>query len=198
VIITAASPSTKPGLPPWKSTLMEAAALLAAVPRGQLDIHVLITLHRLLVPATNPYRGCIRDQAAVIWRNGLVVQTLPNTEDALAMAAGALQALEAAITVGVAEAKPVITGTEIVFRLLQAHPFMDGNGRVARAVGNWVLHAGGYSVVADPQSYCRKRKADYYESIALRQGVPSRRSDPVPWNIFFAELVGDCYRAGPR
>jgi len=177
---------------------MEAAELLAAVPRGQLDIGVLTTLHRLLVPATNPGRGSVRDQPTVIWLNGVVIQTLPTAEEALTMVAGALQALEAAITSGAAEAKPVITSSEIVFRLLQAHPFMDGNGRLARAVGNWVLQAGGYSVVADPQRYCRKRKATYYESLAIRQGVPPHTPDPVPWNVFFAEVVADCYLAASR
>lgn len=194
MISTAAASRIRPGLPPWKSALLKAAELLAAVPRGQLDMEVLITLHSLLVPATNPYRGCVRDSPAVIWLDGVVRQELPAAHKARTMVAESLRALEAAVASGVANVNPIVTATEIVFQLLQAHPFMDGNGRVARAVGNWVLQGGGYCVIGDPQSYCRERKAAYYEALAIMQGVPPHSCDPGPWKVFFAALVADCYQ----
>jgi Fic family protein len=110
------------------------------------------------------------------------------------MAADTLRALDAAVASGVAYSDPVVTASEILFRLLQAHPFVDGNGRVARAVANWVLQQGGYCLINDPRSYCREQKAAYYEALAIRQGLPPHSYDPGPWNAFFSALVSDCYQ----
>jgi len=56
---------------------------------------------------------------------------------------------------------PVELGALLHARLVQHHPFTDGNGRVARLVMNWVLLRGGY-----PTFYIENRdKLNYYKAL---------------------------------
>lgn len=179
---------------PWQAALVGTAELLQTVPRGQLDMEVLITLNRLLVPATNPYRGRVRDQRGFIWLDGLVQLELPDAHEAYRMASETLRDLDAAVASEAANSKPIATASEIAFRLMQAHPFMDGNGRVARAVAHWLLEAAGYRIISDPRKYCRERKVVYYQALAIKSGLPPYAYDPGPWNVFFTRLVAECYQ----
>jgi Fic family protein len=56
---------------------------------------------------------------------------------------------------------PVELGAIVHLRLVQIHPFVDGNGRTARLVMNWVLFRNGY-----PMFYIEnRRKSEYYDAI---------------------------------
>ena len=195
MIAQAGSVRIRSGLAPWQASLLQAAELLEAVPRGQLSLEVLTSLQRLLVPASNPYRGRLRDQRVVIWLDGLVEQELPAAPAACAMAAETLLSLEAALVSGVSDLDPIGTASGTAFHLLQAHPFVDGNGRVARAVASWLLMRAGYRLKGDPRDYCRKRKADCYSALSAQQGVPHHSVGSALWGVFFAGLVLDCYKS---
>jgi Fic family protein len=195
--VPAAAPPDKWGVAPWAAELQQCAEVLAATPRGQLNMNVLITLQLLLVPATNPHRGQVRDQRAFIWFDGVMRQELPGPRAATSMVAETLSDLEDAVASGATCLDPVGSASETAFRVLQAHPFMDGNGRVARALANWVLQNCGFHVIRDPRSYCRARDAAYYEALAIRQGVLPNSSDTDPWCAFFGDLVAECYQSAP-
>ncbi len=179
----------------WQVPLLEAQALLEACPRGQLNLAVLISLQRLLLPSTNPHRGRLRDAAAVIRLDGQVQCAVPDPVEAFQLTEETLQALDTAIASGAIESDPVGTASAVALRLLKAHPFADGNGRVARAVANWILHLAGYRLKSDPQNYCRRRKSAYYQALAARQALSSRVVVQDGWRAFFADLVGECYEA---
>lgn len=180
--------------PPWEAILREAAELLDLVPIDELGLGTLTLLNTIVVPPTNPFRGRLRDGPGAIWLGGMICQELPAPEQAFAMVTDTLMTLKDSVATGVVRLEPISASAEIVFRLLQAHPFMDGNGRVARGVANWLLQGAGYSVVSDPRSYCRQHKSAYYEALAKRQRVMSL--DPGPWSIFYTALVAHCYQ-GP-
>jgi Fic family protein len=56
---------------------------------------------------------------------------------------------------------PVELGAMAHLKLAQIHPFVDGNGRTARMIMNWVLQSNGY-----PMFYIEvKEKKSYYEAI---------------------------------
>jgi Fic family protein len=56
---------------------------------------------------------------------------------------------------------PVELGAVVHTRMVQIHPFTDGNGRTARLVMNWILQKSGY-----PMLYIENRdKLRYYEAI---------------------------------
>src|SRR6266481_1891177 len=44
--------------------------------------------------------------------------------------------------------------------------FWDGNGRISRAVGAWVLLRAGYELGFDLRIYCRQRTDAYYRALA--------------------------------
>ena len=177
----------------WLAALADTAALLDAVPWGGLDLSVLVSVQRRVVPTSNPYRGGLRDRPAVITLNGQVHRELGGVTEAGTLADRALRKLESAIESGAAKTDAVGTACEIAFSLMEAHPFIDGNGRVARAVANWILQRAGYSLRCDPQTYCRRRQSEYYEALAERQASRDRGLDQDRWRVFFQGLVQECY-----
>jgi hypothetical protein len=181
------------GLAHWKAQLLQCADLLAAVPRGQLSIDVLLTVQKLVVPATNPHRGQLRSEPAYVWFNGVMRQELPTPTDAYKMIVATLRQLEDKMASGTVCLDPVDSAADIAFEVLRAHPFMDGNGRVARALAHWLLNQCGYRIIRDPRSYFREHDTFCYDALAIRQCLPPRSSDAGPWNAFFAGLVDYCY-----
>lgn len=165
------------------------------MPPGELSLAALVSVQLLVVPPSNPYRGRLRDRTAVIRLNGKVHNELPDVTDVPILVGDALQGLSAAIESGAAGSDPVGVASEIAFRLMEAHPFVDGNGRVARAVANWILERAGYRGTRDPQVFCRARQVEYYSALAARQGSPGHGVDSDRWRGFFEDLVADCYEA---
>jgi Fic family protein len=85
--------------------------------------------------------------------------------------------------------------SEVCFELVDAHPFVDGNSRVARAVATWLLERTGYRPICDLRQYCRDRNVAQYEALAIRQGLHSGTADALPWRAFFTSMVENCFRA---
>lgn len=165
------------------------------MPPGELSLAALVSVQLLVVPASNPYRGRLRDRPAVVRLNGKVHNELPDVTEVRILVDRALQSLSAAIDGGAARSDPVGVASEVAFRLMEAHPFVDGNGRVARAVANWILERAGYRGTRDTQVFCRARQVEYYEALAARQGAAGRGVDSDRWRGFFEDLVADCYEA---
>jgi fido (protein-threonine AMPylation protein) len=147
-----------------------------------LDLPLLVELHRRLMPAAHPYRGELRDRGAVIRLGGRVHRRAPppdearrRTEDVLAWVRSEGQG-------------PELSG-ETMALLTAAHPFLDGNGRVALTVATWLLERGGFSLCGDPIVYCRERKPELYRALAANDRAP-----PAPeWQEFFVELIDACF-----
>lgn len=178
--------------PTWLDGLLKAGELLQNVPLEQLDLTVLIALNTLLVPSTNSFRGLLRTGPAMIRLGGVIFAPMPSADQARELAVGTLRWLAASLKHRSASVPPVALAAETLFRLTDAHPFMDGNGRVARAVATWILLRGGYEIKADPGAYMRDRKSACYGAIAVRQGSAGAR-DPLPWNTFFNGLATECF-----
>jgi fido (protein-threonine AMPylation protein) len=167
----------------------DAAAELEALRRGVRlldtephDLRVFVAVHRRLLPPAHPYRGRLRDRGAVIRLGGQVHWRAPPPDVARRQAEGVLAWMQR-------EGQgPELSG-EAMARLTAAHPFLDGNGRVALTVVTWLLEGGGFSLCGDPIRYCRKRKPDLYHALAVNDRAP-----PAPeWASFFTELVDACF-----
>lgn len=175
---------------PRREPEAELAALRSGVrllEDAPLELRTLVAVHRRLLPAAHPYRGRLRDRGAVIRLGGRVHWRAPPPDEALRLAREALDRLQRE------GRRPELAG-EAMSRLAAAHPFLDGNGRVALTVATWLLEGGSFSLRGDPIHYCRERKPELYRALAAND-----RTAPAPaWKRFFAQLVEDCFeqRAG--
>jgi fido (protein-threonine AMPylation protein) len=153
--------------------------------REPLDLRALIAVHRRLLPSAHPYRGRFRDRGAVIRLGGRVHWRPPPPNEARRQTEDVLGWLRRE------GRRPELAG-EAMARLTAAHPFLDGNGRVALTVATWLLEGGGFSLRADPIRYCRERKPELYSALAANDRAP-----PAPeWERFFAQLVDVCFEPG--
>jgi Fic family protein len=76
---------------------------------------------------------------------------------------------------------PVVIASAAHFDFVEIHPFVDGNGRVARLLMNLILMHFGYP----PAIVLMSRRRDYIESIVQIQN----HHNFVPFNILLAEAL---------
>jgi Fic family protein len=88
---------------------------------------------------------------------------------------------------------------EMMLRLIEAHPFKDGNGRVSRAIATWLLTQGGYNLISNPRVYCRMYADRYYKTLTeamQAEGTEGSRAETdghQSWNRFFRDMVQACF-----
>lgn len=83
---------------------------------------------------------------------------------------------------------PLLVIANFIFEFLAIHPFSDGNGRVSRALTNFLLLQAGYSYVpyVSLDEIIEQTKVDYY--LALRSTQKNHRTDHediTPWVDYF-------------
>ncbi len=85
---------------------------------------------------------------------------------------------------------PVISSGIIHYRFVEIHPFVDGNGRVARALGVWELLRQNFDTLhiftIDDLIYEHKRA--YYTSLRT---VRDSKGDLTKWLEFYLEIVAE-------
>ncbi len=91
---------------------------------------------------------------------------------------------------------PVILTGLFVLDLLTIHPFVDGNGRIARALTNALLQDAGHDVtryVSLETSVARTADAYYAALLASTEGWHDGQHDPWPWLRYFIRVVAESY-----
>lgn len=83
---------------------------------------------------------------------------------------------------------PVIRSGIAHYELVRIHPFLDGNGRVARAFTNLVLLREGYNIKQffSLEEHYDKDAATYYRSL---QAVEKNNWDLTPWLEYFTKAL---------
>jgi len=91
---------------------------------------------------------------------------------------------------------PVIVTGLFVLDLLTIHPFIDGSGRVTRALTNALLQDAGYDVtryVSLETAIARSADAYYAALLASTERWHEARHDPWPWLRYFVGLLARSY-----
>ena len=87
---------------------------------------------------------------------------------------------------------PLVVIANFIFEFLAIHPFVDGNGRLSRALINLMMLQFGYNFVpyVSLEEIIENRQSEYY--LALRQTQKNHKTkneDITPWLEFFIEVV---------
>ncbi len=82
------------------------------------------------------------------------------------------------------EIHPVLKSGAVHYELVRIHPFLDGNGRVARAFATLILYKEGYDIrkFFSLEEYFDKDALRYYEAL---QSVEKREGDLTSWLEYF-------------
>lgn len=115
-------------------------------------------------------RGHYRNAQCVIKdsRSHAVVYMAPEWQDVPALMKGLLSWLRQQRTSGMS---PLLLAAQFHFEFVTIHPFMDGNGRLARLLTNGILLAGGYDAerYAALEKQHEKNRAGYYRALRSLQ-----------------------------
>jgi Fic family protein len=79
---------------------------------------------------------------------------------------------------------PVLKSGAVHYELVRIHPFLDGNGRVARAIATLILYTEGYDIrkFFSLEEYFDKNALDYYEAL---QSVEKKDGDLTTWLEYY-------------
>lgn len=89
---------------------------------------------------------------------------------------------------------PVIKAGIIHYELARIHPFVDGNGRVARAVATLILFLDGYDIrkLFSLEEYFDSNPMDYYltlQAVSNQLVMDTHERDLTPWLDYFVKGV---------
>lgn len=89
---------------------------------------------------------------------------------------------------------PVIKSGIIHYELARIHPFVDGNGRVARAVATLIMFLDGYDIrkFFSFEEYFDENPMDYYltlQAVSNQLVLDTHERDLTPWLEYFTEGV---------
>lgn len=87
------------------------------------------------------------------------------------------------------EIHPVLKSGAVHYELVRIHPFVDGNGRVGRALSTYILFQQGYDIrkFFSLEEYFDRDASRYYDSL---QSVDRNAGDLSDWLEYFTEGLG--------
>ena len=90
------------------------------------------------------------------------------------------------------EMHPILVIANFIFEFLAIHPFSDGNGRVSRAITNFLLLKSGYAYVPyiSLDEIIEQTKTEYYLSLrATQKKHKTKNEDITPWLKYFVSIL---------
>ena len=154
-----------------------------------------LNLHQLLMTGllASGQVGRYKHAANVIMSAGRVVYRPPGPKDAKPGTRALVNWLE-----GVGRSThPIIASACAHYEMARLHPFLDGNGRVARALATWVLYHRGFDTqhLFAVDQYFKEDHEGYYEAL---QRVRREREDLTSWIEYVALAVIDTLQRTQR
>ena len=90
------------------------------------------------------------------------------------------------------EHHPILVICDFIFEFLAIHPFIDGNGRLSRALTNLLLLQAGYPHIpyVSMEEIIEERLADYYQALRTTQAKhKTAHEDITPWVDFMLKVL---------
>lgn len=153
-----------------------------------LEIHRLTTDKILPVEATGQFR--VRQVVIKNSKTGVVSYTPPTAVEVPYL----LEDLVNWINGASADIHPVIKAGIVHYELSRVHPFVDGNGRVARAIAMLVMFLDGYDIrkFFSLEEYYDGDPMRYYltlQEVSNQLVLDTHERDLTPWLEYFTEVV---------
>jgi Fic family protein len=153
---------------------------------GKITEKVILNIHRLLTKDAleNPHdSGRYRNRQVVVGNRltGLITFRPPDTKDVPILMKEFVTWLNGK---NASETTPVLTAGISHYEFVRIHPFIDGNGRAARALASLILYLRGFDTkrfFALDDYYDSDRQA-YYKAL---ESVDSKKPDITEWLEYF-------------
>lgn len=87
------------------------------------------------------------------------------------------------------DTNPILVAGVVHQEIAAIHPFVDGNGRTARALATLVLYQRGFDFrrLFALEDYYNKDRPAYYKAINVGENYEQRKTDITPWLEYFAK-----------
>jgi len=153
---------------------------------GKITEKVILKIHRLLTKDVleNPEdSGVYRNRQVVIGnrRTGVITFRPPDTKDVPILMKEFVKWLNSKEA---SETNPVLTAGMSHYEFVRIHPFIDGNGRTARALASLILYLKGFDTKRffALDDYYDSDRQSYYRAL---QSVDSKTLDITEWLKYF-------------
>ena len=152
----------------------------------------LLHLHQVLTQGLLPKAeaGRYKTKPNAVFGQGRIIYKPPPPEAAPILTPALLRWLNSDEA---KEEHPVVVAAIAHHRLVSIHPFMDGNGRIARALESWILYRRGFDThhIFALDEYFDAEREKYYREI---QKVREQGDDLTSWLEYVSEGVLETLR----
>lgn len=153
----------------------------------RIDEDLIKNLHKMIVEKilAEERAGAYRTTQVVV-RNSITGEVTFTPPVALAVPYQVKELIEFVNKTGVENIHPVIKSGVVHYELVRIHPFVDGNGRVARVLSTFILFQSGYDIrrFFSLEEYFDNDALRYYSSL---QSVEKNQGDLTAWLEYFTE-----------
>lgn len=152
-----------------------------------LDEAFIKRLHKMTVEKILPLEKCGEFRTTqVVIKNSLTGDVTFRPPVAIAVPVQLKEFVEFINSAGQADIHPVLKSGVVHYELVRIHPFVDGNGRVSRALSTLILFQEGYDIrkFFSLEEYFDNDAAEYYRAL---QSVGKNDGDLTEWLVYFTQ-----------
>jgi len=153
--------------------------------KSYIDEYLIKTLHRMTVEKIlSPERCGVYRTTQVVVRNSLTGQITFTPPPAIAVPLQVVDLITFMNKATADDIHPILKGGAVHYELARIHPFIDGNGRVSRALSTFILFKEGYDIrkFFSLEEYFDNDAISYYDSL---QSVERNNGDLTEWLTYF-------------
>lgn len=152
---------------------------------------VILKIHHLVTDKTLPdeQSGFYREVPIYVVRKRLgmpveILYTGPNAKEVKGLMDNLINWIKESEKQNI---NPIIVAGIVHLEIVAIHPFVDGNGRTARALATLILYQRGYDFrrLFALEDYYNKDRAEYYKAVNVGKNYKERERDLTRWLEYF-------------